>query len=104
MAAEKLIELGCKNLLFFRIGPNIYGEVEKRGPGFENACQMAKVAHASLILSDDDTEQPFYRFLEEHIQDGKLRFDGIFCNSDGLAVRVCEFLRNHGIRIADRRL
>ena len=101
MAAEKLIELGCKNLLFFRIGPNIYGEVEKRGPGFENACQMAKVAHESLILSDDDTEQPFYRFLEEHIQDGKLRFDGIFCNSDGLAVRVCEFLRNHGIRIPE---
>ena len=59
MAAEKLIELGCKRLLFFRIGPDIYGEVEKRGPGFENACQIAKVAHESLIISDDDTEQPF---------------------------------------------
>lgn len=101
LAAQKLMELGCKNLLFFRIGPDIYGEVEKRGPGFESACRMAKVPYQSLFLSDDDTEAPFFQFLEEHIQDGKLEFDGIFCNSDGLAVRVCEFLRKQGIRIPE---
>ncbi|MCI7639992.1 MAG: LacI family DNA-binding transcriptional regulator [Clostridiales bacterium] len=101
LAAQKLMELGCKNLLLFRIGPDIYGEVEKRGPGFESACRMAKVPYQSLFLSDDDTEAPFFQFLEEHIQDGKLEFDGIFCNSDGLAVRVCEFLRKQGIRIPE---
>ena len=101
LAAQKLMELGCKNLLFFRIGPDIYGEVEKRGPGFESACRIAKVPYQSLFLSDDDTEAPFFQFLEEHIQDGKLEFDGIFCNSDGLAVRVCEFLRKQGIRIPE---
>lgn len=101
MAAEKLIELGCRSLLFMRIGPNIFGEADKRGPGFENACRMAKVSHESLIISDEDTEEPFYRFLEDHIQDGKLSFDGIFCNSDGLAVRVCDFLRERGIRIPE---
>ena len=101
LAAQKLMELGCKNLLFFRIGPDIYGEVEKRGPGFESACRMAKVPYQSLFLSDDDTEAPFFQFLEDHIQDGKLEFDGIFCNSDGLAVRVCEFLRKQGIRIPE---
>lgn len=101
LAAQKLMELGCKNLLFFRIGPDIYGEVEKRGPGFESACRMAKVPCRSLFLSDDDTEAPLFQFLEEHIQDGKLEFDGIFCNSDGLAVRVCEFLRKQGIRIPE---
>ncbi len=101
MAAEKLIELGCRSLLFMRIGPNIFGEADKRGPGFENACRMAKVSHESLIISYEDTEEPFYRFLEDHIQDGKLSFDGIFCNSDGLAVRVCDFLRERGIRIPE---
>ena len=60
-----------------------------------------KVPHQSLFLSDDDTEAPFFRFLEEHIQDGKLEFDGIFCNTDGLAVRVCEFLRSREIRIPE---
>lgn len=101
LAAQKLIALGCRNLLFFRIGPNIYGEADKRGPGFENACRMEKVLHQSLYLSDADTEAPFFRFLEEHIQDGKLEFDGIFCNTDGLAVRVCEFLRSKEIRIPE---
>lgn len=101
LAAQKLIALGCRNLLFFRIGPNIYGEADKRGPGFENACRMEKVLHQSLYLSDADTEAPFFRFLEEHIQNGKLEFDGIFCNSDGLAVRVCEFLRSKEIRIPE---
>ena len=101
LAAQKLMELGCKNLLFFRIGPDIYGEVEKRGPGFESACRMAKVPYQSVFLSDDDTEAPFFRFLEEHIQDGKPEFDGIFCNSDGLAVRVLEFLRNRSIRVPE---
>lgn len=101
LAAQKLIELGCRKLLYFRIGPNIYGEVEKRGPGFENACRMAKVPCQSLFLSNDETEAPFFRFLEEHIQEGKLEFDGIFCNSDGLAVRVCDYLRRQSIRIPE---
>ncbi len=97
LAAEKLMELGCKKLLFLRIGAEIVGEAEKRGPGFENACRNAKVEYDSVLLTDGDTEEPFYQFLEAHIQEGKLAFDGIFCNSDGLAVRVCEFLKDRGI-------
>ena len=101
MAAEALIERGCQNILYLRIGPNIYGEVEKRGPGFENACRIAKVNYQSLILSDDDTDAPFYQFLSDHIQDGRLEFDGIFCNTDGLAVRICQFLKSQNIRIPE---
>lgn len=101
MVAQKLIELGCKKLLFLRIGAEIEGEAEKRGPGFENACRAAKVPYHSILLRNGDTEEPFYHFLEEHILDGKLEFDGIFCNSDGLAERVCGFLRNRGIRIPE---
>lgn len=98
LAAQKLIALGCRNLLYFRIGPDIHGEAEKRGPGFENACRIAKVAYQSLFLSNNDTEAPFFQFLEEHIQEGKLEFDGIFCNSDGLAVRVRDYLISKNIR------
>lgn len=99
LAAEKLMALGCKKLLFFRIGPNIYGEADKRGPGFENACRMANMPYHSLFLSDEDTEAPFYRFLEAHILGETPEYDGIFCNSDGLAARVCAFLRGRGIRV-----
>lgn len=59
MAAEKLICFGCENLLYLRIGSNLYGEVEKRGFGFELACKMAGVRYQSLILGEQDHENTF---------------------------------------------
>lgn len=99
MAAEKLLELGCRRLLFLRIGPDVLGEADKRGTGFENICRLRQADYETLILSDRDTEQPFFRFLAEHIRGRRLDFDGIFCNSDGLAVRVCDYLRGQGLDI-----
>lgn len=99
MAAEKLVELGCRKLLFMRIGPRIQGEADKRGAGFEAACRRLQAEYAQIILNDEDTEAPFYAFLSEHIHDRKLDFDGIFCNTDGLACRVIAFLAEHGLRV-----
>lgn len=99
MAAEKLIGLGCENLLFLRIGSNVHGEVEKRGFGFEIACRMAGVRYQSLILEEGEQEETFFRFLEEHIQDEKLELDGIFCNTDTLALLVWDFLKSREIRV-----
>ena len=101
MAAEKLLALGCRKLLFLRIGPNIAGEPDKRGAGFENACRRAQADYERLILSDSDTEAPFYDFLDKHIRGGQLDFDGIFCNTDGLAVRVDRFLSGRGVRVPE---
>ena len=82
MAAEKLVELGCRKLLFMRIGPRIRGEADKRSAGFEAACRRLHTDYEQIILDDEDTEAPFYAFLSEHIRGGKLDFDGIFCNTD----------------------
>lgn len=101
MAAEKLAELGCRKLLFFRIGPDVFGEADKRGPGFENACRRLGIHYKRIILHDADTEEPFYSYLREHIRDGRADFDGIFCNTDGLACRVFDFLKAQGIRIPE---
>ena len=46
------------------------------------------------MLRDDETEERFFQYLDDHIQNGTLEFDSIFCNADGLAVRICEFLRS----------
>jgi len=101
LAAEKLVELGCKNLLFIRSGSDVKGEVDKRGMGFESSCQKANVPYKSLILRDEEMEVPIYTFLEENIRDGVLAYDGLFCNSDGMAVRVKEFLNRKGIRVPE---
>lgn len=99
MAAEKLLELGCKRLLFMRIGPDVYGEADKRVSGFENICRLRGIDHESILLNDRDTEEPFFRYLREHIHDGRPDFDGIFCNTDGLASHVCACLAAEGVDV-----
>lgn len=99
LAAEKLIELGCKKLLFMAIGSDIPGEVTKRGVGFEEVCRRLQIEHEQIILHDADTEAPFYTFLLEHLREGHLDFDGIFCNTDRLTCRVRAFLSEHGVDI-----
>ena len=101
LAAEKLIELGCRRLLFLRIGPLIQSEADRRGPGFEEACRRTGVNYEMLLVNDDETEAPIYRFLDQHCHDGHFDFDGIFCNTDGLAKRVCTYLTGQRIRIPD---
>ena len=101
LAADKLIDLGCKNLLFFRIDSDIYGEVHKRGPGFEDICNKRGVNYRSVILNNTDTEAPFYDYLVSHIKDGKPEYDGIFCNSDLLAVHVKDFLESKDINVPE---
>ena len=101
MAAEKLLELGCRKLLFLRIGPEIQSEADRRGPGFEDVCRRTGAAYDSLLVNDEETEAPVYQFLSRHLQDGHLDFDGIFCNTDGLARRVMEFLERNGVRVPD---
>ena len=99
LAAEKLLELGCRRLLFLRISAQVPGETDKRCAGFENMCRQRGAAYETLILRDEETEAPFFRFLEERICGGSLEFDGIFCNSDALAFRVRRFLQEQGVAV-----
>ena len=99
MAVEKLVELGCKRLLFLSVTSDVPGEVDKRGAGFEAACRRLHTDYEQLILRDADTEAPFYVFLQEHIRDGKADFDGIFCNTDRLTCRVRDFLTENGVKV-----
>ena len=97
MAAEKLLELGCQKPLCLQISAEISGEPHKRSAGFENACRARGVTPTLVILQEQQTEEPFRRFLDEHIRDGKLDFDGIFCSSDGLVVRTLNYLERYQI-------
>lgn len=101
MAAEKLLELGCKKPLLLQIGAEVEGEPHKRGAGFLDGCRARGVESASVILHERETEEPFYRYLEDHIRNGKPDFDGIFCSSDGLVVRIRAMLEGWGVRVPD---
>ena len=101
LAAERLLELGCKHPLFLRIGSKVPGESDKRGDGFESVFRQRKMECASLRLNDEDGLEPFRDFLSSHMEGDRLAFDGIFCVNDALAVRIRAMLSELGLRVPE---
>ena len=101
LAAMQLERLGCRNLLFLRSGSPVPGETDKRGSGFEAYCQLRGIPSECVRVNDDNGISELYGFLDEHIHDGMLPYDGIFCSTDYLAVQIIHHLKQHGIRVPD---
>lgn len=101
MAAEKLVEGGCKNLAFLRIGSKLTNEPNKRKDGFASACELLGVPCTMKIVDDGTPYHVFEEFLQEHIHDGKLDFDGIFCVTDALAYQITNSLKRMGSRVPE---
>ncbi|MCM1120218.1 MAG: LacI family DNA-binding transcriptional regulator [bacterium] len=101
IAAEKLVENGCKNLAFMRIGSRLTNEPNKRKDGFVNACESMNIPYTLKILEDGTPYSAFEEFLQEHMLEGKLEFDGIFCVTDSLAHQILNSLKEMGIRVPE---
>ncbi len=101
MAAEKLADLGCKNVAFLRIGSSLTNEPNKRKAGFENGCLARKLSCSMKILEDGDSVDEFEAFLREHMHNGKLDFDGIFCVTDRIVYDVRNILAKMNIRVPE---
>lgn len=102
LAAEKLISLGCRRLLFLRHGSALTGETDKRGGGFASACGQHGVDFTMKRFNDEEGLEPMFRFLKENTDaEGRLAYDGIFCSTDLLLHQVETFLRRRGIRVPE---
>lgn len=101
LAAEKLADLGCKNVAFLRIGSSLTNEPNKRKAGFENGCLSRGLHYDMKILDNGEPHEEFERFLSEHIYDGKLSFDGIFCVTDYLAYLILDTLQKLHQRVPE---
>ncbi len=102
MAAEKLLELGCRHPVFLRTGSANSSETDKRGNGFKALCQSRKIPFDALEL-DDGQDFGLFRefFLSHRTHDGKLDIDGIFCSTDLLACQILTLLNEMGVRIPE---
>lgn len=101
LAAEKLADLGCKNVAFLRVGSSLVNEPNKRKAGFENGCLSRGLHYEMKILENEESYEEFEHFLSEHIHDGKLTFDGIFCVTDRLAHLVLNMLHKLNQRVPE---
>lgn len=101
MAAEKLADLGCKNVAFLRIGSSLNNEPNKRKAGFENGCLARNLPYSMKILQDGASIDEFEAFLTEHMHNGKLDFDGLFCVTDHTVYDVRKILQKLNIRVPE---
>lgn len=101
LAAERLADLGCKNVAFFRIGSSLTNEPNKRKAGFENGCLVRNLHYEMKILEDGASFDEFKEFLIEHTHQGKLDFDGIFCVTDNIAHVTIQILHGLGLRVPE---
>lgn len=101
LAAEKLADLGCKNVAFLRTGSALVNEPNKRKAGFETGCLTRGLSYEMKILDDADSFDEFEAFLADHIVNGKLTFDGIFCVTDRLAYLILKVLRKLHQRVPE---
>ena len=102
LAAERLLALGCTRLAFLRIGSSHLSETDKRGDGFESLCRARQVPCCTMRLNDDAGEEAqFRRFFQDHLQDGRLDIDGIFCATDLLALWIRRILADLGLRVPE---
>lgn len=101
LAAEKFADLGCKRVAFLRIGSSLNNETNKRRSGFENGCLARGLSCEAKVLNDGDPYELFEKFLAEHIRNGKLDFDGIFCVTDRLAWLIMKTLKKLNQRVPE---
>lgn len=101
MAAEKLADLGCRNVAFLRTGSSLNNEPNKRKAGFENGCLARKLDYDMLILEDGESFDNFDAFLARHMEQNKLSFDGIFCVTDKVACYIVEVLKRMHLRVPE---
>ncbi|MCR5153663.1 MAG: LacI family DNA-binding transcriptional regulator [Lachnospiraceae bacterium] len=101
LAARQLINNGCKNIAFLRIGSPLSNETNKRSDGFVSECTNSGVNHSLKILNDGDSHQQFMDFLKDHYKDGKLEFDGIFCVTDWLEHIIEGMLKELGLTVPE---
>ena len=101
IAAETLIKLGCRHLAFLRTGSDSPSETDRRGDGFEATCRSRNLPCCSLRLSDGEDMERFRDFFLQHMPDGKLDIDGIFCSTDLLAWQIQRILKELEVRVPE---
>lgn len=101
LAAQTLVKNGCRNLAFLRVGSKLTNEPNKRRDGFINACENMDIPYTMKILDDGTPYSAFEEFLRDHLHDGKLSFDGIFCVTDSLAYQIIGSLKAMGLRVPE---
>jgi len=101
LAVHKLHELGCRSVaMLFSCSP-LRNEPSKRRDGFVSACEELGLPYGIKVIEEGYGYGPLDEYLAEHVHNGRLRFDGLFCGSDTLACHTRKTLKKLGLRVPE---
>lgn len=98
MAAEKLLELGCKHLAFIGRLSDPNGVTRLRRDGFVSFCREHGVAYTELYSTSDSRTfiGEIDEFVKQEYRDG-ISWDGVFAATDRYAEYMMDSLQKHGV-------
>ncbi len=101
LAAEHLIQKGCRNLAYIRGSINLNMDANLRYEGFKFVCDKEKLD----IAVKDATEEAFYLMeytaLINKVLDENPDLDGIFTSNDIIAAQVIQCCVERGKRVPE---
>lgn len=102
LAAEKLVECGCKTIAYIGRGSKINNATRNRKKGFVTYCENANVTYkmCDLLGSSDEFEVMLNKFLIDNFKDN-INIDGIFTITDEQAIDIIERLNEFGIKVPE---
>lgn len=90
LAAEHLIESGCRNLIHIS---GVYGTsmpADDRETGFVEVCEREKVRHQEFKTNAKQYNEEVYNEFIEEVLKNNMDADGIFASSDLIAAQVLQ--------------
>lgn len=102
LAAQKLVESGCKNLAYIGRGSKIDNDTRKRKEGFISYCNENNINYnvCELYGSDEEFEVLLDQFVEKNFKNN-INIDGVFAITDRYALDFIDKLEVFGIKIPD---
>lgn len=102
MAANHLIQKGCKHLIHFSGVRETAMPADKRATGFEEVCRKKNISHHEIVTSANQYNSLEYHDFIERILEEYPDTDGIFASSDLIAAQLIQVCAKLNIRIPEQ--
>lgn len=101
LAASKLIDAGCKNILFIGSSSEVEMPADLRGVGFKEVCDRNNVAYMHLDPTVSSYNDMTYTELLKKALAENPNVDGLFASSDLIAAQTLQVCRELGISVPE---
>lgn len=101
LAAQKLIESGCKNLIHISGVTDTVMPADDRAEGFRKVCEEVGISHKEIATSSYSYEALEYHDYIVKILKEYPDIDGIFASSDLIAVQTLQSCAQLGIKVPE---